>query len=302
MVSFVIGVNASGKSYFIEHHFQSDDCKRLDVFTYQQSVAKESETKWLSAREELQRANDLLRDDIVSLVRERKNVIVEHTLYRALRRIGYIDAIREIDPDIPIVVYAMMPSDERLYHNCEERAKEIGGSAKSHYEHAKLDLRKVWEFPNSAEGFTKIFTVTDDSVAELTDQPNPTLVSQARGELRKEAEQQAKKQSEREKHKNLVEATKHIHFWHYCDACGKKELLTDDEAWAQGWDYPPRMYAFRLLTPRTCGSCFITGSLYWKLIVEKKRLSELTETEKASLLRIMNEPESLMPEDNEELK
>lgn len=297
MVSFVIGVNASGKSYFIKHYFQDDDWERLDVFTYQQRVAKESESKWLSAREELLRANDLLRDDIVALVRERKNVVVEHTLYRALRRLGYIDAIREEDPDIPIVVYAMTPSDQRLYCNCEERAKETGGSAKSHYECAKSDLEKVWEFPNPAEGFTKIYTVTDDSVMECADRPNFTLVSQAREELRQEAERQAEKQAKREKHEKLVEATKHIRFWHYCDACGKKELLTADEAYSQGWDYPPGIYKFRLFTPRTCGDCPITGSLYWKIVVEKKSLSELTEAEAASFTRIMNEPESLMPEE-----
>ena len=202
-------------------------------------------------------------------------------------------AIREASTDVAIAVYAMTPSDAQLRHNCEERAKELGESAEAKFKRIKRETTEIFEFPNPSEGFTNIYAVTDGAVVKRMDAQDLSRIECAKEELQHEAEIRAKKQAEREKHEKLVEATKHIRFWHYCDACGKKELLTADEAYNQGWDYPPGIYEFRLFTPRTCGDCQITGSLYWKIVVEKK--TQLTEDEKASFMRIMNEPESLMP-------
>ena len=28
---------------------------------------------------------------------------------------------------------------------------------------------------------------------------------------------------------------------HICEVCGKKEIMTPEEAFLDGWDYPPRM-------------------------------------------------------------
>lgn len=44
-----------------------------------------------------------------------------------------------------------------------------------------------------------------------------------------------------------------------CEVCGKEEVLTSDEAFEQGWDYLPRMGAFGIVSPRTCGSCPISS-------------------------------------------
>lgn len=32
---------------------------------------------------------------------------------------------------------------------------------------------------------------------------------------------------------------------HICEVCGKTEILTPEEAFNDGWDYPPRMGGFR---------------------------------------------------------
>ena len=300
MVVFVIGANCTGKSRFIADNFDTGEYAILNVYDYQKKLEREERARDFSTyREQLFRANEQLQDDMVDLVRQGKDVVVEHTFLRALRRIGFVEAIQETSKDVPIEVYAMTPSDAQLRHNCEERAKELGESAEAEFKRVKREITEVFEFPNPSEGFAKIYAVTDGAVTERMDAQDLSRIECAREELQHEVELKAEKQAKRKKHEKLVEATKHIRFWHYCDACGKKELLTADEAYNQGWDYPPGIYKFRLFTPRTCGDCSITGSLYWKIVVEKKSLTELTENEKASFMRIMNEPESLMPEEGE---
>ena len=83
---------------------------------------------------------------------------------------------------------------------------------------------------------------------------------------------------------------------HICEVCGKTEILTPEEAFDQGWDYPPRMGSFGILSPRTCGDCTIDGTLWWKMM-KGKSVSEFTEDEMKTLQRIMNEPESILVEE-----
>lgn len=69
-------------------------------------------------------------------------------------------------------------------------------------------------------------------------------------------------------HKNRklgLESTKTRPFWHYCEVCGKKEFITDEEAFNSGWDYPPKMVFFGVLGPRTCGDCLMKDTLFWKI-------------------------------------
>ncbi|MCR5098816.1 MAG: hypothetical protein K6B14_07710 [Lachnospiraceae bacterium] len=44
---------------------------------------------------------------------------------------------------------------------------------------------------------------------------------------------------EQEKHKQLLQSMNTRPFWHYCEVCGKKEYITAEEAFNDGWDYPP---------------------------------------------------------------
>lgn len=79
-----------------------------------------------------------------------------------------------------------------------------------------------------------------------------------------------------------------------CEHCGRDELLTAREAYQQGWDYPPFMGAWGIVSPRTCGHCTIDRTLWWALVVEKKGLSQLTERQREALVRILKEPESVV--------
>lgn len=80
-------------------------------------------------------------------------------------------------------------------------------------------------------------------------------------------------------------------FIHRCEVCEKEENLTSEEAYNQGWDYPPKMGAWRIVSPRTCGSCLIDQTLWWALAVEKKTYEDLSSKQILTLANIQNEVE-----------
>ncbi|OMF88731.1 hypothetical protein BK147_26355 [Paenibacillus sp. FSL R7-0337] len=81
---------------------------------------------------------------------------------------------------------------------------------------------------------------------------------------------------------------------HICEVCDKEEILTVEQAYDQGWDYPPKMGEFKVASPRTCGYCSINGSLWWLLCVEGKKIADLDEKQLQTLSRILQEPENIM--------
>ena len=84
---------------------------------------------------------------------------------------------------------------------------------------------------------------------------------------------------------------------HICEVCGKTEILTSEEAFNEGWDYPPRMGGFGIVGPRTCGDCPINLTVWWALVSENKSISELSEKQRETIKRIQGEPESIIPEE-----
>lgn len=74
----------------------------------------------------------------------------------------------------------------------------------------------------------------------------------------------------------------------------RKKILSPDHAHRLGWDYLPIMGKFKTVSPRTCGSCPITGTLWWNLEMEGKRIDALDKHQRQILERILNEPESIM--------
>lgn len=84
---------------------------------------------------------------------------------------------------------------------------------------------------------------------------------------------------------------------HICEVCGKTEVLTPKEAYDLGWDYPPMMGSFGIISARTCPSCPIDKTLWWKFIVKDQILDNLSEKETEILDRIVNEPKSILIED-----
>jgi len=74
-----------------------------------------------------------------------------------------------------------------------------------------------------------------------------------------------------------------------CEVCGKEEMLTPDEAFNEGWDYPPFIGEFGVVSPRTCPDCPMEKTAWAALVLEKKTYLELTDRQKAAVQRIMKE-------------
>lgn len=295
-VTFVIGANATGKSYFIQKHFFDKDVECLNVYDYQERVYREAgiSGRFLNSenRKCLYKANLMLLTDVIELLQKGRSVVVEHTLFKAKRRISYIDAIRKA-VDVEIEFFVMSPSDARWEFFIGER--KLQGDFQYH-----KSIAEEIEFPNPAEGIDRIFQVVDGDIQLRMDLPTPEILSFARQELEEEAGRMREEDERRAKHRELLDSMNTRSFWHYCEGCGRKIFCTAQEAFDAGWDYPPQIGNFGLLGPRICGNCGLTNTLYWK--VNQQRLPlvierNLSEDELVVWKRIKGEPESLLEEE-----
>lgn len=87
-------------------------------------------------------------------------------------------------------------------------------------------------------------------------------------------------------------------FKHICECCGKVEIIDSKTAFDEGWDYPGdnSVYSnnnFGILSPRICGNCNISDTVWWAIVMEGRDIDELKQKHKEALERILNEPESL---------
>lgn len=81
---------------------------------------------------------------------------------------------------------------------------------------------------------------------------------------------------------------------HICEACDRDEILTPEEAYQQGWDYPPKMGAFGVVSPRTCPDCTVDKTVYWMIITHNgDSPPQLDERQMAIIQRIRDEPGSI---------
>lgn len=297
-VTFVIGATASGKTTFIQNHFSDDrDTVILNVYDYQQTAYKEAgfgeSIPFGQEFKCLYKANENLLVDIIDALQNGKNVVVEQTLYKAKRRIRYIDVIRNTFNDITIEVYVMRPS-ESVWETYVTKRKLVHS-----FQRLKTEAEQI-EFPNPIEGFDSIYEVADDVIKLRMDEPKPEIIEPARKEFLEESEKLRKEDEKTKAKLNLLKSMNTRPFWHYCESCGAKIYCTAQEAFDNGWDYPPRIGTFGVLGPRTCGNCTMIDTLYLKVMKQKIPLvieSDLTEKELRTWYRIKNEPESLLEEE-----
>lgn len=75
-----------------------------------------------------------------------------------------------------------------------------------------------------------------------------------------------------------------------CEVCGREENCSEEEAYANGWDYPPFIGVWGIISPRTCPNCLIDSTAYWFLINRKAEdQSPIPENHMNTIKRILAE-------------
>ena len=74
-----------------------------------------------------------------------------------------------------------------------------------------------------------------------------------------------------------------------CEVCGKVEIHTTDEEFEKGWDFPPFIGEFGVVSPRTCPECPMEETAWAALVLKHKTYSELSDKQKEAVQRILNE-------------
>lgn len=80
---------------------------------------------------------------------------------------------------------------------------------------------------------------------------------------------------------------------HICEVCGKTEILTPTEAYKAGWDHPPKMGKFGIISPRTCRDCPMDRTVWWAIELDGYTEDMLTDPQRATVARILAEPGSI---------
>lgn len=81
---------------------------------------------------------------------------------------------------------------------------------------------------------------------------------------------------------------------HICEVCGVDAVLTPGEAYRLGWDYPPKMGRFGVISPRTCPDCPDNKTVWWALMVDTFTADMLSPEQRGTIDRIRGEPRSIM--------
>nr|WP_062894938.1 hypothetical protein [Mycobacterium avium] len=97
----------------------------------------------------------------------------------------------------------------------------------------------------------------------------------------------------------LEPETAHWLLRHVCEVCGKTEILTPTEAYKAGWDYPPRMGQFGIISPRTCPDCPMFGTVWAALTLNGRSREDLSDEQLDTIARILAEPMSITAEEME---
>lgn len=82
---------------------------------------------------------------------------------------------------------------------------------------------------------------------------------------------------------------------HICEVCGVEKILTPEAAYDAGWDYPPKMGTFGVISPRTCGECAVNETAWWAIEMDGYTTDMLTPRQRVAIARIGAEPDSIAP-------
>lgn len=149
-VIFVIGVAGSGKSTYIKNNYP--DYKKIDLYDYQ--------THFMCVAEVLKSYEDC-KQDLIESIKTCDKVVMEHTLLKKMRRIPYIDAVRETD-EVKLTCVLVNPSVEQIVNNRIAR----GLSKTICNKESVLDELEVLEIPEDGDGFDEIVIVENFDIGD----------------------------------------------------------------------------------------------------------------------------------------
>lgn len=78
-------------------------------------------------------------------------------------------------------------------------------------------------------------------------------------------------------------------FEHWCEVCGKTEVLPSEEAYRTRWDFPPRMGQWGVISPRTCRTCPMNRTVWWAMAMDGYDAKQLGPAQREVAARIMAE-------------
>lgn len=82
-----------------------------------------------------------------------------------------------------------------------------------------------------------------------------------------------------------------IKFSHICEVCQTEAYLSSEEAFGEGWDYPPYMGLPGVISPRTCPECAMQDTVWFALAALKTEVEDLTDAQLKTIDRIVSELE-----------
>lgn len=143
-LTIVMGIPGSGKSHYIEENFK--DRKVFDLYKYQVDYP-------ILGVEEVIESYEKIKEDVIKALKDGEDVVMEHTLLRAIRRKPYLDAFREAT-DEPIEIILINPPKKVIVERKKERKIFIGESSID----AELECLEI---PTEEEGFDKITIIEE---------------------------------------------------------------------------------------------------------------------------------------------
>lgn len=102
-----------------------------------------------------------------------------------------------------------------------------------------------------------------------------------------------------EMNQEIIDVFKNRRMLHICEVCGRIEILTPQEAFDSGWDYPPFMGSFGVVSPRTCPDCMMMDTAWAAITLKGIKPDELSDCQKQTIMRIIREPESILVDEEE---
>lgn len=137
-VTIVMGPTCSGKSHLIKERFAN--AKVIDLYDFQGNGFVTVESIWqsyVSCADALKRA-----------IKEHKDVVLEHTLLKRIRREWYIEQIRMVTND-EIKIICIVPTVEELLDHAKLRKIHMSkDEAKS--------MLEILEIPTEDEGYSNV--------------------------------------------------------------------------------------------------------------------------------------------------